>query len=143
MASEAKPHSTLLKKILHSDAGAAPDESPESLRDARPAIPTPMLDLVLRNGTVESFSYAYLTHVTYEPGGRLTLHFADDVVVIEGRNLGEIRQKIRMHKASEIYEGIEAEEALKSESAAHVERIHLTTAKEEESHDTRRGQGTN
>jgi hypothetical protein len=141
MASEAKPHSTLLKKILHSEAGAAPDESLESLRDARPAIPTPMLDLVLRNGTVESFSYAYLTHVRYEPGGRLTLHFADDVVVIEGRNLGEIRQKIRMHKASEIYEGIEAEEALKPENAAHVERIYLTKATEEESHDARRGNG--
>jgi hypothetical protein len=86
MASEAKPHSTLLKKILHSEAGATPDESLESLRDARPAIPTPMLDLVLRDGRVESFSYAYLTHVKYEPGGRLILHFGEDVAVIEGRN---------------------------------------------------------
>lgn len=142
MASEAKPHSTLLKKILHSDAGAIADESLEPLRDARPAIPTPMLDLVLRGGRVESFSYAFLIRVEYEPRGRLILHFGEDVVVIEGRNLENIRQKIRMHKASEIYEGIEAEESLKPESAAHVDRIYLTTEKEEESRDPRHSKGT-
>ena len=131
MASEAKPQSTLLKKILHSDSGAIPDEFAEPLRDARPAIPTPMLDLVLRDGRIESFSYAYLTRVKYEPGGKLILHFGDDVAVIEGRNLETIRQKVRMHKASEIYEGIEAEEALKPENAAHEDRIYLTNAMEE------------
>jgi hypothetical protein len=57
--------------------------------------------------------------------------------------MADIRQKIRMHKASEIYEGVEAEEALKPESAAHVERIYLTSAKEEEkSHDAGHGKGT-
>jgi hypothetical protein len=42
---------------------------------------------------------------------------------------------------SEIYEGIEAEEALKPEDAAHVERIYLTKANEEETHDSRNGNG--
>ena len=105
------------------------------LKDARLAIPTPMLDLVMSDGQVESFSYAYLSRVRFDPRGRLRLYFGDDVAVLEGRNMTDIRQKIRMHKASEVYEGIEAEEALKPESAVHIERIYLSTAKEEEERD--------
>jgi hypothetical protein len=124
------PH---LQQILDN---ARPRHEPEveeaALKDARPAIPTPMLDLVMSDGQVESFSYAYLSRVRFDPRGRLALYFGDDVAVLEGRNMAEIRQKIRMHKASEVYEGIEAEEALKPENAAHVERIYLTSAKQEE-----------
>jgi hypothetical protein len=133
----------MLKRILGPEAAEALEaDSPEPLRDARLAVPTPMLDLVMRDGRVESFGYAYLSRVRFDPRGRLLLYFGDDVAVIEGRNLEDIRQKVRMHKASEIYEGIEAEEALKPESAAHVERIYLASAKEEEQHhDTGRGKG--
>jgi hypothetical protein len=69
------------------------------------------------------------------------LFFGEDVAVLEGRNLDEVRQKVRMHRAYEIHEGIEAEEALKPESAPHVERIYLTTKEElEESNDTGNGE---
>ena len=58
------------------------------------------------------------------------MHFGDDVVVIEGRNLREVRQKVRLHKADEIVEGVEAEGGLKPESDAHIERIEIYSEKE-------------
>ena len=90
-------------KILGSPADET--EPREAMRDARPAIPTPMLDVAFRSGKIVSFSYAYLTSVVFEPEGRLELHFGDEVVVIEGRNLHDMRQKVRLHRADEIQEG--------------------------------------
>jgi len=93
---------------------------------------------------VESFGYAYLSRVSFDPKGRLLLYFGDDVAVLEGRNMEEIQQKVRMHRATEIREGIEAEEALKAESAAHVESIVITTKDEMEEHqrEARRAKST-
>jgi hypothetical protein len=142
MASEEKPRSTVLKRILYKPGDAIDDDALEPIRDARLAVPTPMLDLVMRDGSVESFGYAYLSRVTFDPRGRLVLYFGEDVVVIEGRNLADIRQKVRRHKVSGIYEGIEAEEALKPESATYVDRIYMSSVKEEEKHnDARHGNG--
>jgi hypothetical protein len=133
----------MLTKILGAEAAEALEaDSAEAMRETRSAVTTPMLDLILRDGTVESFSYAYLSRVRFDPRGRLLLHFGDDIAVIEGRNMADIREKVRMHKASEIYEGIEAEEALKTESEAHIERIYLTSVKEEERNDAGRGSKT-
>jgi len=143
MDSNVKPRSAMLSKILGAEAAEALEaDALEPVKETRPALPVPMLDLVMKDGSVESFSYAYLSRVHFDPRGRLVLYFGDDVAVIEGRNIGEIRQKVRMHRASEIHEGIEAEEALKPESAPHVERIYLTTAKEEERHDAGRNSKT-
>ena len=62
-------------------------------RDARLAIPTPMLDIVLRSGKVRSFSYAYLAEVEFEPGDTLTLKFTSGATIIcEGRDLTRHRQ---------------------------------------------------
>jgi hypothetical protein len=113
----------------------------EAVKDARPAIPTPMLDVVFRSGAIVSFSYAYLTRIDFDPSGKLALCFGDDVVVIEGRNLFTMRDKLRMHKASEIQEGDDAEDELKPESAAHVERIRIVDAKEVSSEAKRNDQG--
>jgi hypothetical protein len=122
-----KTRSSVVAKIL----GNTSEEEPrEAMKDSRPAIPTPMLDFALRGGRIVSLSYAYLTKVIFEPSGRLELHFGDDVVVIEGRNLRETRQKIRLHKANEIQEGMEAEGVLKPEESAHVERIQIWNEKE-------------
>jgi hypothetical protein len=77
-----------------------------------------------------SFSYAYLTRIDFDPRGKIDLHFGDDVVVIEGRNLRGMQQKLRLHKADEIHEGLEAEGALKPEGAAHVERILILNERE-------------
>src|ERR1035438_4753350 len=100
------------------------------MKDSRAAIPTPMLDVVFRSGSIVSFSYAYLTRIDFDPRGKLDLHFGEDVVVIEGRNLRGMQQKLRLHKADEIHEGVEAEGALKPEGAAHVERILILNERE-------------
>jgi hypothetical protein len=142
---ELKSRSTMLSKILGPETAHTfdNDDAPDALRDTRPALPTPMLDLVMRTGHIESFGYAYLSRVSFDPKGRLLLFFGEDIAVLEGRNLEDIRQKVRTHRANEIFEGTEAEEALKPESSAHVERIHVTTKEEleEESHDRGSGKG--
>ncbi len=124
-----KTRSSVVAKILGNQAEESV-EPKDAVKDARPAIPTPMLDVVFRSGSIVSFSYAYLTRIDFDPGGKLDLHFGDDVVVIEGRNLLDMRQKLRMHKASEIHEGVEAEDVLKPDSAAHVERIRIVNDRE-------------
>ena len=144
MEPELKVRPSMLTKILGPESALAMESEPqEALRDARAALPTPMLDLVMNSGHVESFGYAYLSRVSFDPRGRLLLFFGDDIAVLEGRNLENIRQKVRMHRASEVFENVEAEEALKPESATHVERIYVTTKEglEGESHDTGSGKG--
>jgi hypothetical protein len=59
-------------------------EPREAVKDSRQAIPTPMLDVALANGDIESFSYAYLTRVQFTPGDTVTLHIGDVKVFIEG-----------------------------------------------------------
>jgi hypothetical protein len=122
-----RSRSSVLTKILGNEAE---DEPRDAMKDSRAAIPTPMLDVVFRSGSIVSFSYAYLTRIDFDPRGKLDLHFGEDVVVIEGRNLRGMQQKLRLHKADEIHEGVEAEGALKPEGAAHVERILILNERE-------------
>jgi hypothetical protein len=103
------------------------EEARESLKETRVAIPTPMLDVVLRDGKVRSFSYAYLYEVEFEPGDTLTLKFTTGAAVIaEGRGLSRHRQQIRLHRADEIRECEQNELALEKEGISLVERIHIT-----------------
>ena len=122
-----RSRSSVLTKILGNEAE---DEPRDAMKNSRAAIPTPMLDVVFRSGSIVSFSYAYLTRIDFDPRGKLDLHFGEDVVVIEGRNLRGMQQKLRLHKADEIHEGLEAEGALKPEGAAHVERILILNERE-------------
>ena len=122
-----RSRSSVLTKILGNEAE---DEPRDAMKDSRAAIPTPMLDVVFRSGSIVSFSYAYLTRIDFDPRGKLDLHFGEDVVVIEGRNLRGMQQKLRLHKADEIHEGLEAEGALKPDGAAHVERILILNERE-------------
>jgi len=136
---ETKTRSSIVERILK-QPGANENEPREASKDIRPAVPTPMLDVVLRDGSIESFAYAYLTRVSFDPSGTLVLHFGEDKVCVEGRNLAELRQKLRLHKADEIVEGVEAEGMLKPQNASHIDRIRLEIAEEmkEVQHETRR-----
>lgn len=128
MDTDLKARSSVVQKILQKPRHEQETgEARESLKEARPAIPTPMLDVALRDGRIRSFNYAYLREVDFEPGDTLTLKFSDGTTVtIEGRNLARHRQQIRLHRADEIQEGSESEEALTPEDAPHISRIAIT-----------------
>jgi hypothetical protein len=103
------------------------EEAERTLKEIRGAIPTPMLDLAFRSGRVRSFSYAYLSEVEFEPGDTLTLKFTSGAaVIVEGRNLGRLRQSVRLHRADEIRECSESELGIEGEGITQVERIHIT-----------------
>jgi hypothetical protein len=102
-------------------------EVEETIKEARLAIPTPMLDVVFRNGRIRSFSYAYLAEVEFEPGDILTLRFTNGAEIIaEGRGLAYHRQQVRLHRAAEIRECYESELVLEREGIAAIERITIT-----------------
>jgi hypothetical protein len=103
------------------------EEAEKSLKEARLAISTPMLDLVFRSGKVRSFSYAYLSEVEFEPGDTLTLKFSSGAeVIIDGRGLARYRQSVRLHRADEIRECSEMELEMDGEGISQVERILIT-----------------
>jgi hypothetical protein len=103
------------------------EEAERSLKEIRGAVPTPMLDVIFRDGKVRSFSYAYLSEVEFEPGDTLTMKFTTGAeVIVEGRGLARHRQHVRLHRADEIRECSESELALQAESESQVERIHIT-----------------
>jgi hypothetical protein len=99
----------------------------KSLKESRPAIPTPMLDVIFRDGRVRSFSYAYLAEVEFEPGDKLTLRFSNGAVVVaEGRGLERHRQQVRLHRADEIGESSESELELQEDGISQIESITIT-----------------
>ncbi len=108
-----------------------PEVEEATLKEARLAIPTPMLDVVFRTGLVRSFNYAYLSEVEFRPGDTLTIKFTTGVeIVIEGRGLKRHRQQVRLHRADEIRECSESELALLGDGVSQVESIHITEGDE-------------
>ena len=104
-----------------------PEVEEATLKEARLAIPTPMLDVVFRNGKIRSFNYAYLSEVEFKPGDTLTIKFTTGAeVVVEGRGLTRHRQQVRLHRADEIRECSESELALQGDGISQVESIHIT-----------------
>jgi hypothetical protein len=102
-------------------------EARDAHKEARIAIPTPMLDIIFRDGRIVSFNYSYLRRVDFEPGDTVKLIFADGMrVIIEGKNLRRLRQQIRLHRADEILEGSDLEETLRAEDEPHISRIEIT-----------------
>jgi hypothetical protein len=90
-------------------------------------MPTPMLDVVFRDGKIRSFSYAYLAEVQFEPGDTLTLKFSSGATVqVEGRGLARHRVQVRLHRAEAIQESSESELAIDAEGISQIERIHIT-----------------
>jgi hypothetical protein len=107
------------------------EEAQDALKEVRLAIPTPMLDVVFRNGKVRSFSYAYLAEVEFEPGDTLTLKFTSGpTVVAEGRGLKQYRQSVRLHRLNELREETESELALDRDGISQVEKISIVEGDE-------------
>jgi hypothetical protein len=103
----------------------------DAVKEARLAIPTPMLDVIFKDGSIASFNYSYLRRVDFKPGDSVFLTFADaTVVAIEGRNLRRIRDQIRLHRADEIQEGRESEEELKADNEPHIRCISIDAEEE-------------
>ena len=130
MADNHARRASVVERLIQRPAqkvGEATDESPESLKQTRLAISTPMLDVIFKDGRIRSFNYSYLREVDFEPGDLIILKFSDKTkVTIDGRNLKRHRQQIRLHRADEIHEGTEGEAALKTEDEEHISRIEIT-----------------
>jgi hypothetical protein len=107
------------------------EEARESFQEARArSRESIMIDVKLANGSIESFNYAYLTRAKYLPADTIVLRFGKDLVTIEGRNLSRLRDALTEHRARFIQEGTEAEEGLKPQDTAHIERISITEGEE-------------
>lgn len=103
------------------------EDAERSLKEVRGAVPTPMLDVMFRNGKARSFGYAFLKEVEFDPGDTLTLKFVGgEEIIIEGRGLARLRQSVRLHRADEIRESSESELALQVEGVSQVESIYIT-----------------
>jgi hypothetical protein len=131
LATNAAKRPEFLEKMM---ATVTPRHEPEveeaqSLKESRPAMPSPMLDLVFRDGKIRSFSYAYLAEVEFEPGDTLTLKFSSGAaVIVEGRGLARHRVQVRLHRAEAIQESPQSDLERGSEEVAQVDRIYITEA---------------
>jgi hypothetical protein len=117
-----------LEKMMSASPRHEPEveEAQNALKEARLAIPTPMLDIVFRNGKVRSFSYAYLAEVEFDPGDTLMLKFTSGASVIaEGRGLARYRQSVRLHRLDELRECSDSELMLHADGASVVEKISI------------------
>lgn len=84
-----------------------------------------MLNVRLKDGTIEMFDYASLRRGTYKPDGTLALHFGEDTVNIKGTGLERLRIDIAEHRVRLIQEGIQAEQDANPEEATFIERIEI------------------
>jgi hypothetical protein len=124
------PHSSVLSfgKFLRKDHADSETEKEgaEALQQARArSREALMLDVRLKDGTIESFDYSLPKRVTYAPKGILTLRFGDDRINLRGSNLERVRQAVTEGRARSIQEGTEAGHDGKSENAAHIEEIEI------------------
>jgi hypothetical protein len=90
-----------------------------------------MLDVKLKDGTIESFDYSLPKRVTYRPDGTLILRFGDDTIILGGINLERVRLAVTEGRARLVQVGTQAEEGLKPEEAAHVKWIEFVKGEEE------------
>lgn len=120
-------HSAILnfgKRVRKTAPEPEESEAAESFQQARArSREALMLDVKLNDGTVESFDYSLPKRVTYKPDGRLILRFGEDKITVHGGNLERVRQAVTEGRARSIQEGTEAEQGVKPEDVAHIERI--------------------
>jgi hypothetical protein len=90
-----------------------------------------MLDVKLKDGTIESFDYSLPKRVTYKPDGTLILRFGDDTIRLGGINLERVRLAVTEGRARLIQVGTQAEEDLKPEEAAHIAWIEIVKRQEQ------------
>jgi hypothetical protein len=127
--------SVAVQKILqHTGPRYEPEveEARESHQNARPnSRENIMLDVRMANGSIESFPYAWLSRVKYQPGDTLILSFGANEIRIEGRNLARLRDLVSEHRRRFIQECTEAEEGLKPEDAEYIDKITIVEKTEE------------
>ena len=129
MAQSGSKRSTMVEDLLARTPRHEPEveEAMEAFREARArSRGTAMLDFRFLNGTVESFSYSYLTRVRFEPGDLITLRFGRDEIHVTGKNLARLCETITEQRTSFIQEGTEDEELLKPDGAPHIDQISIT-----------------
>lgn len=129
MTQSASKRSTMVEQLLTRTPRHEPEveEAMEAYQEARArSRDTAMLDLRFLNGVVESFSYAYLTRVRFEPGDVITMRFGKDEIHVSGRNLKRLCETITEQRTSFIQEGTEDEELLKPDGAPHIDQISIT-----------------
>jgi len=134
MADSNVRRASVVEKILHPAPRHEPEveEARESHQNARAhSREAIMLDVKMGDGSIESFPYAWLSRVKYQPGDTLILRFGKNEISVEGRNLSRLRDIVSEHRARFIQEGTEGEEGLKPEDAAHIERIVITEGDED------------
>jgi hypothetical protein len=117
-----KARPTLVQKIMRPRSEA--EEETEAYQEARARTREAiMFDVVMKDGTIESFDYASLRRVRYKPDGVLALRFGRDEVEVKGTNMKRLRELITEHRQRFIKEGTYAERDIKPEEAAHIESI--------------------
>jgi hypothetical protein len=123
--------STLLTKILkHPAAGAEmPGDPRPPFEDARVrSRDTLAIDIRFADGRRAGFNYSYLMETDFEirdSGEVITLRFTNALVIIEGRCLTELYDKLLDNRARLIQEGTEGEEELLDANAPYIERIEI------------------
>jgi len=129
LSTNAAKRPEFLQKMMATTPRHEPEveEAERTLKEMRGAVPTPMLDVVFRNGKARSFGYAFLKEVEFDPGDTLTLKFVGgEEIIIEGRGLGRLRQSVRLHRADEIRECADGELGIEGEESTQVECITIT-----------------
>jgi hypothetical protein len=118
---------SLRKYVKNAVPPSADDDANDAAEDFRKARARSrealMLDVRFPDGTIESFDYSLPKRVTYKPDGTLILRFGQDHITVEGSNLHRVRQAVTEGRQKFIQEGTEAEDGIKPEDAAHIERI--------------------
>lgn len=133
MTQSVTKHSTMVEQLLNRSPKHEPEveEAMEAFQEARSrSRETAMLDLRFLNGTVESFSYSYLTRVRFEPGDIICMRFGRDQIQITGRNLKRLCETITEQRTRFIQEGAEGDEHLKPNEAPHIDEISITEVEE-------------
>jgi hypothetical protein len=104
-----------------------PEVEEATLKEARLAMPTPMLNVIFKSGKRRGFGYTYLTEVEFDPGDTVKIKFTTGAeIIVEGRGLERHYDQVRLHRADEIRECSDSELALQAEGIAQVERIIIT-----------------
>ena len=82
-----------------------------------------LLDLCLRSGDHRAIAYNHLYAIDFTPSVGLTMTFTEHIVRIEGRRLHELYRYLKRHRVAWIWEALEQEERLASETDPVITKI--------------------
>lgn len=133
-ATNAKPRLSVVEQLARQVPRDEPEveEAIDAYREARSrSREALMLDVRFTSGRIKSFDYSHLAKSEFLPEGKIVLRFGRDEICAEGKNLLRLYSAITEHRARFIQEGTDAEEQLKAEDAAHIDRIDIREGIEE------------